>query len=137
MEGGTSRNRRLMATGLAFIERRGPAGPLNPSRKSYLDTEDRQIRLANAAGISIPGTHFPLQIDLAILTMSSVLPPTCNLNLPELYHVPSTWGSLPELSGDVCLEIIRVFSARLYGSRSRKNQKLLNGVKQVVEEVSS
>ncbi|OGT89732.1 MAG: hypothetical protein A2286_10510 [Gammaproteobacteria bacterium RIFOXYA12_FULL_61_12] len=31
------------------------------------------------------------------------------------------------------LEIITVFSARLYGSRSRKNQKLLDGVKQSVE----
>ena len=41
-----------------------------------------------------------------------------------------------ELAQDV-LEIITVFSARLYGSRSRKNQKLLNGVKHVVEEVSS
>jgi hypothetical protein len=32
------------------------------------------------------------------------------------------------------LEIIAVFSARLYGSRSRKNQKLLDGVKRAVEE---
>ena len=35
------------------------------------------------------------------------------------------------------LEIITVFSARLYGSRSRKNQKLLDRVKQAVEETSS
>ena len=41
-----------------------------------------------------------------------------------------------DLAQDV-LEIITVFSARLYGSRSRKNQQLLDGVKQVVEEVSS
>ena len=41
-----------------------------------------------------------------------------------------------ELAQDV-LEIITVFSARLYGSRSRKNQKLLEGVKQAVEEVAS
>lgn len=34
------------------------------------------------------------------------------------------------------LEIITVFSARLYGSRSRKNQKSLDGVKQAVEAVS-
>ena len=34
------------------------------------------------------------------------------------------------------LEIITVFSARLYGSRSRKNQKLLDGVKQAVEAAS-
>ena len=40
-----------------------------------------------------------------------------------------------ELAHDV-LEIITVFSARLDGSRSRKNQKLLNDVKQVVEEAS-
>lgn len=32
------------------------------------------------------------------------------------------------------LEMITVFSARLYGSRSRKNQKLLDGVKKAVEE---
>jgi putative resolvase len=35
------------------------------------------------------------------------------------------------------LEIITVFSARLYGSRSRKNQKLLEGVKKVVEDSAS
>ncbi len=39
-----------------------------------------------------------------------------------------------DLAKDV-LEIITVFSARLYGSRSRKNQKLLDNVKQAVEEV--
>ncbi|MFT3805217.1 MAG: IS607 family transposase [Burkholderiaceae bacterium] len=37
-----------------------------------------------------------------------------------------------DLAEDV-LEIITVFSARLYGSRSRKNQKLLDGVRQAVE----
>lgn len=37
-----------------------------------------------------------------------------------------------DLAEDV-LEIITVFSARLYGSRSRKNQKLLDGVKAAVE----
>ncbi|MCL1996355.1 MAG: IS607 family transposase [Defluviitaleaceae bacterium] len=37
-----------------------------------------------------------------------------------------------DLAKDV-LEIITVFSARLYGSRSRKNKKLLEEVKQVVE----
>jgi len=36
-----------------------------------------------------------------------------------------------DLAKDV-LEIITVFSARLYGSRSRKNQKLLEGVKEAV-----
>ena len=41
-----------------------------------------------------------------------------------------------ELAQDV-LEIITLFSARLYGSRSRKNQKLLDGVKHAVEEASS
>jgi len=39
-----------------------------------------------------------------------------------------------DLAKDV-LEIITVFSARLYGSRSRKNQKLLDGVKKAVEAV--
>ena len=38
-----------------------------------------------------------------------------------------------DLAKDV-LEIITVFSARLYGSRSRKNQKLLDGVKKAVDE---
>jgi predicted site-specific integrase-resolvase len=37
-----------------------------------------------------------------------------------------------DLAKDV-LEIITVFSARLYGSRSRKTQKLLDGVRQAVE----
>ena len=40
-----------------------------------------------------------------------------------------------DLASDV-LEIITVFSARLYGSRSKKNKKLLDGVAKVVEEVS-
>ncbi len=34
------------------------------------------------------------------------------------------------------LEIITVFSARLYGSRSRKNQKLLDGVRAAVEHAA-
>jgi putative resolvase len=38
-----------------------------------------------------------------------------------------------DLATDV-LEIITVFSARLYGARSKKNKKLLEGVKRVVEE---
>jgi predicted site-specific integrase-resolvase len=38
-----------------------------------------------------------------------------------------------ELAQDV-LEIITVFSARLYGSRSTKNKKLIDGVKKAVEE---
>ena len=37
-----------------------------------------------------------------------------------------------DLAKDV-LEIITVFSARLYGSRSRKNQKLIDGIKKVVD----
>ena len=40
-----------------------------------------------------------------------------------------------ELAKDV-LEIITVFSARLYGSRSRKNQKLLDGMKGVIDDVT-
>ena len=38
-----------------------------------------------------------------------------------------------DLAKDV-LEIITVFSARLYGLRSRKNQRLMDGMKQVVED---
>ena len=41
-----------------------------------------------------------------------------------------------DLAKDV-LEMITVFSARLYGSRSRKNQKLLEGVKKAVEDSES
>lgn len=41
-----------------------------------------------------------------------------------------------DLAKDV-LEIITVFSARLYGSRSRKNQKLLDIVKKAVEEMQA
>lgn len=40
-----------------------------------------------------------------------------------------------ELAKDV-LEIITVFSARLYGNRSRKNQKILEGMKRVVDDVA-
>ena len=40
-----------------------------------------------------------------------------------------------DLASDV-LEIITVFSARLYGSRSHKNQQLLDGVKNAVRECS-
>ena len=40
-----------------------------------------------------------------------------------------------DLATDV-LEIITVFSARLYGSRSKKNKKLLDGVAKAVEEAS-
>jgi excisionase family DNA binding protein len=40
-----------------------------------------------------------------------------------------------DLAKDV-LEIITVFSARLYGSRSRKNKKLLEGIESAVKESS-
>jgi predicted site-specific integrase-resolvase len=38
-----------------------------------------------------------------------------------------------DLASDV-LEIVTVFSARLYGNRSHKNQKLIDGVRNAVEE---
>ena len=41
-----------------------------------------------------------------------------------------------DLASDV-LEIITVFSARLYGSRSRKNAKLIDGVKKAVQDCTS
>ena len=41
-----------------------------------------------------------------------------------------------DLAKDV-LEILIIFSARLYGSRSRKNQKLLDGVKKALEEAQA
>jgi putative resolvase len=34
------------------------------------------------------------------------------------------------------IELITVFSARLYGSRSKKNKKLIDGMTQVVKEVA-
>ena len=40
-----------------------------------------------------------------------------------------------DLATDV-LEIITVFSARLYGSRSKKNKKLIDGVTKVIKEAS-
>ena len=40
-----------------------------------------------------------------------------------------------DLAADV-LEIITVFSARLYGSRSKKNKKLLDGIAKAVEETN-
>lgn len=39
------------------------------------------------------------------------------------------------LAKDV-LEIITVFSARLYGSRNRKNKKLLDDIQKTVEDTS-
>jgi putative resolvase len=41
-----------------------------------------------------------------------------------------------ELTGDV-LEIITVFSAKLYGSRSHKNKKLMDNLKKAVEDVKT
>ena len=61
---------------------------------------------------------------------SADIAPFCT-ELVAVHH-----GFREELAQDV-LEIITVFSARLYGSRSRKNQKLLDGVKHAVEEASS
>ncbi len=34
------------------------------------------------------------------------------------------------------IELITVFSARLYGSRSRKNKKLIDGISSVIDEVN-
>jgi predicted site-specific integrase-resolvase len=39
-----------------------------------------------------------------------------------------------ELAADV-LEIITVFSARLYGSRSHKNKKMIDGISKVLSDV--
>ena len=41
-----------------------------------------------------------------------------------------------ELAGDV-LEIITIFSARLYGARSKKNKKLVDGLSKIAHEVIS
>jgi len=58
---------------------------------------------------------------------------------PELHHGARAFHRTiaysfeEELANDV-LEIITVFSARLYGSRSHRNQKLIDGVRQAVKE---
>jgi predicted site-specific integrase-resolvase len=39
-----------------------------------------------------------------------------------------------ELASDI-IEIITVFSARLYGSRSHKNKKIIDGIEKVVSDV--
>ena len=41
-----------------------------------------------------------------------------------------------ELAKDV-LEIITVFSARLYGARSEKNKRLIEGIKEVIDDTES
>ena len=41
-----------------------------------------------------------------------------------------------DLAKDV-LEIVTVFSARLYGARSRKNRKLLEGIRNAVERLQT
>lgn len=43
--------------------------------------------------------------------------------------------STSEMTIDM-IELITVFSARLYGSRSKKNKKLIDGMTQVVKEVA-
>ena len=48
----------------------------------------------------------------------------------------TTFEAFEEVLAKDVLEIITVFSARLYGSRSHKNQKILDGVKRAVEESS-
>ena len=45
-------------------------------------------------------------------------------------------GFEEDLAKDV-LEIITVFSARLYGARSKKNKKLLENMQKAVEDVST
>ena len=45
-----------------------------------------------------------------------------------------TYEIIQDLVQDV-LEIITVFSARLYGARSRKNQKLLEALKEAAKTI--
>ena len=55
----------------------------------------------------------------------------------QWWKATSDAWSLPTNEEDLAkevLEIITVFSARLYGSRSRKNQKLLEDVRAVAEK---
>ncbi|WP_425953004.1 MerR family DNA-binding transcriptional regulator [Ralstonia pseudosolanacearum] len=59
---------------------------------------------------------------------------------PEQFHAPETarrtvaYARISDLAKDAP-EIITAFSVRLYGSRSRKNQKQLDGVRAAVENV--
>jgi putative resolvase len=58
------------------------------------------------------------------------------LNQGEGYNQGEDTTFEEDLAKDV-LKMITVLSARLYGSRSRQNQKLLDGVKRVVEDCRS
>jgi predicted site-specific integrase-resolvase len=63
-------------------------------------------------------------------------------SLCEIFHVEvviinqgeQPLGFEEELARDV-LEIITVFSARLYGSRSHKNRKLIESLREAAEEL--
>ena len=62
----------------------------------------------------------------------------CEMNQTEVVIINQSQDSTfeEELAKDV-LEIITVFSARLYGSRSKKNQRLIDGMKQAVKDAEN
>ena len=62
----------------------------------------------------------------------------CEMNHTEVVIINQSQDSTfeEELAKDV-LEIITVFSARLYGSRSKKNQRLIDGMKQAVKDAEN
>lgn len=62
----------------------------------------------------------------------------CEMNQTEVVIINQSQDSTfeEELAKDM-LEIITVFSARLYGSRSKKNQRLIDGMKQAVKDAEN
>ena len=62
----------------------------------------------------------------------------CEMNQTEVVIINQSQDSTfeEELAKDV-LEIITVFSARLYGSGSKKNQRLIDGMKQAVKDAEN
>lgn len=59
-----------------------------------------------------------------------------NVEVVILNPGEDTTGEEDDLAHDV-LEIITAFSARLYGSRSPRNRKLLNGMRNALEDSST
>lgn len=68
--------------------------------------------------------------------MSEFAPISCQAKEVEVVIINHGDTTFEEDLASDALEIITVFSARLYGSRSHKNQKLLDGVRRAVQEAT-
>ena len=97
---------------------------VGPPRRSDRRSRGRNAHLG-VRGAAAPGAAVGAELVFAICEAKNV--EVVILNQEEDTTLEE------DLARDV-LEIITVFSARLYGSRSRKNQKLLESVKKAVEE---